>query len=171
MRPQIISYGLFIAIFICNTAHSATGKVDEAAGKTAFKIDPLTALQSSILATSETAMTATELDLLQHARRGKMEHWSMARAALVISGVTDEDEQKPYLAKIAEIVKESKEATADAHTQLAKAKALGKYLIENPLKAGYEAGSYKLPALLDTGHFNCVSSAILYSIMASKCDL
>ncbi len=171
MRSQFFWYGLVVAIFITNAAYSAPKPTDETPGKTAFKIDPLTALQSPILATPETAMTATEFDLLQHARRGKMEHWTMARAALVISGVTDEDEQKPYLAKIAEIVKGSKEATADAHTQLAKAKALGKYLIENPLSAGYDEGSYRLPALLDTGHFNCVSSAILYSIMAAKCDL
>jgi hypothetical protein len=59
----------------------------------------------------------------------------------------------------------------EAKTPLPKAKALGKYLIKNPLSAGYDAKSYTLPLLLETKHYNCVSSANLYSVMAKQCGL
>lgn len=171
MHHKFRAFGLLVAIVVTTAAHVAMGQAEDTPGKTAFKIDPLTALQSPLLATDDTATSATEFDLLQHASRNKMDHWSMARAALVISGVEDKDEQKTYLAKLAEIAAGCKEATANAHTQLAKAKALGKYLIENPLSAGYVSMCYKMPVMLDSGHYNCVSSAVLYSIMAEKCDL
>jgi hypothetical protein len=171
MHPQIRVCSLLVAILIANAARAETKPADETPGKTAFKIDPLTALQSSILATDATRISGTELDLLQHARRGKMEQWSMARAALVISGVMDEGEQQHYLDKLAEITKECQKVTADTNTPLGKAKALGKYLHENPMHAGYQSHQYSLRVLLDTGRYNCVSSAVLYNMMAKHCGL
>src|SRR5262245_48277580 len=59
--------------------------------KTAFKADPFKAMRSQFLQMNSPGpvATAAELDLLSDANDGTIEHWSMAKAALVICGVED----------------------------------------------------------------------------------
>ena len=191
MRCDRIFISLLAAILTASIAHAetkpanatksatetnpagGTQSTDDKPLRTAFKIDPLSALNSAILQTdaAKPAASDAEMDLLQHARRNKMEQWSMAKAALLISGVTDDEERKKYLAQLADIAKECKDKTDEAHTPLAKAKILAKYLHDTPMHAGYASNQYNLRVLLDTGHYNCVSSAVLFNMMAKHCGI
>ena len=49
-----------------------------------------------------------------------------------------------------------------------KSKAIIDYLLTGPLKAGYESNQYNMAKLLDTGHFNCVSSVVMFNIVARR---
>jgi len=143
------------------------------ARKTAFKVDPLEALHSPILRTNtgQSLATETELDLLLDANDGHVEHWSMAKAALVVCGVTDPARQKHYFAQLKQIEAGCKQATANTKNAEARARALGAYLLKEPMHAGYESRQSDLAVLLDTGKFNCVSSAVLYNMMAPRVGL
>jgi hypothetical protein len=116
--------------------------------------------------TGRPALTAEELDLFQDASDGHANHWSMAEASLLISGVTDRNERQQYVAQIKQICEEAKAATAGANTVKAKARLLAKYLLKSPMHAGYLSGQFDMRKLLDTGKFNCVSSAVLFLITA-----
>jgi hypothetical protein len=158
------------ALFVLTSTALAADKSAAVAHKTAFKIDPLKAMQASILTTDSNVaeISPAELKLLQDANDGHVEHSSMARAALVVCGIADPEKQKPYLAKLKAIDAECKQATAGIKSAEERAKALGKCLLKGPMKNGFLSGQSDLAVLLDTGKFNCVSSAILFNLMAPR---
>jgi hypothetical protein len=117
------------------------------------------------------ATTADENDLLHDVYGGNAGHWSMAEAALIVSGVADRTERQRFITQLNEIAVQAKAATANADTLKAKASILGKFLMKGPLQAGYVKDQYTLRNVLETGHFNCVSSAVLFTIMAHRVGL
>src|SRR5690349_20482828 len=68
--------------------------------KTAFKLDPYKVIRSKFLQAQARGPIATpaELELLNDANDGHVDHFSMARATLVICGVEDPAQQQHYLA-------------------------------------------------------------------------
>jgi hypothetical protein len=121
--------------------------------------------------TGQVALSPDELELFQEASTGRATHWTMADAAMLISGVTDRSERQRYVGQINQIIEQAKTATADAQTTKDKASALAKFLLKGPMHAGYVEGKFDMRTLLDTGHFNCVSSAALYIITAHAIGL
>lgn len=140
------------------------------ATKTAYKIDPYKAMQSKLLLTKSGKIRAnkTELELLLDADDGHVDHFTMAKAALVICGVTDPEKQKHYFEKLVKIDAEVKKNCAGIKSTKARAEALGKYLLAGPMKGGYVGNQSSLVTLLDTGKYNCVSSATLYNLLAPR---
>ena len=116
-------------------------------------------------------LTADEMNLFRDAADGRAEHWTMAEAALVASGVTDRNQRLGYMAQIDQITEEAKVATANAKTPKAKAKQLIMFLLKGPMKAGYVSGQFNLRVLLDTNEFNCCSSAALFIIVGHRLNM
>ena len=113
-------------------------------------------------------LTADELNLFRDAADGRAEHWSMAEAVLVASGVSNLNERQAYMAQIDQITADAKVATANAKTPRAKAKQLITFLLKGPMSAGYVSDQFNMKVLLDTKHFNCVSSAVLFMVVGHR---
>jgi tetratricopeptide (TPR) repeat protein len=85
--------------------------------------------------------------------------------------VTDADARKAYLSKIDALETEARDATADAETPYARGEKLLRFLHAGPMARGYSLHQSSLAVLLDTGKFNCVSSAVLYNVLARRLGL
>jgi hypothetical protein len=139
-----------------------------------FKVDAFTAIMQAEAIqthTGQPAVTADENSFLQDLHAGHAERWTMAEAALIVSGISDHTERQQFLAQLEQIAAQAETATANAKTLKAKASLLGKFLIKGPMHAGYVEDQYTLRNVLETGHFNCVSSAIMFTIMAHRIGL
>ena len=138
------------------------------------RLDAFTAVMQAEAIQSRTgqpAITPDENGLLQDIHGGHVDRWSMAEAALVVSGVSDRAERQQFLVQLEEIAVQAQTATANSKSLKAKASILGKFLIKGPLHAGYAKDQYTLRNVLETGHFNCVSSAVMFTIMAHRIGL
>lgn len=110
-----------------------------------------------------------ERRLFADAADGKLDRWSFAEAALLASGITEAPRRQAYLAKIDALEKEARTALDGAKTTAAKGEKLLKFLHAQTLAPkGYSALQTDVHVVLDTGKFNCVSSATLYNILAGR---
>ena len=136
-----------------------------------FRVDAFTVLNqvASFEANhGEFTMTPDEISLFQDMRSGYATHFSFAEAALITSGVHAAAQRQKYLAQIDEITAGCRDAIAKCNTNRTKSRAIMKYLLKGPMKAGYEHGQTLLSVVLDTGKFNCVSSATLFNIVCRR---
>ncbi len=90
---------------------------------------------------------------------------------LIVNGITDEAKRQHYRDRLNQITAEARKKTADANTPNEKADILVKYLFEGPCHGGFTTNQYDVCRLLDTGKFNCVSSSILYNLIAVRLGL
>jgi tetratricopeptide (TPR) repeat protein len=116
-------------------------------------------------------LTDDERKLFADARDGKLDDWSFAEACLVASGVTDAAKRKAYAAKIDAIEADARKAVEGAKSPREKAERLLKFLHDGPMKGGYESKQTDLHTILDTGTFNCVSSAVLFNVIGRRLGL
>jgi tetratricopeptide (TPR) repeat protein len=116
-------------------------------------------------------LTDDERKLFEEVRGGKLEKWSFAEACLIASGVTDSAKRKEYVAKLDKIEADARKAIEGAKTLREKAERLLKFLHDGPMKGGYESKQTDLHTILDTGKFNCVSSAALYNVIGRRLGL
>jgi hypothetical protein len=123
------------------------------------------------LSTGRQALSADETALIADARKGQLDQLSFAEAALIASGVTDSQKRQAYLTKLDKIEAGARPALAGATTPARKADRLLQYLHAGPMKPGYSWDPSSLPALLDTGKYNCLSSAVLYNIIGRRLGL
>ena len=89
----------------------------------AYRANAFQALMQAVSFESQAGrqpLTAEELNLFRDAADGRAEHWSMAEAVLVASGVSDRNERQAYMAQIDRITEDAKVATANAKTPRAK---------------------------------------------------
>ena len=185
MRSPLLSSLILATLLLAHPAHAQTRptamrpsngggqpapKSAALTSKTPFKLDPFLVLRSEFFRVELGGPVATEaeMELLYDANDGKVDNWSMAKAALVVCGVEDPQEQQQYFAQLKMIERGCKEATANIRSSRARAEALGKFLLEGPMHAGYVSGQSNFVETLNTGTFNCVSSAIMYNIMAPR---
>jgi tetratricopeptide (TPR) repeat protein len=116
-------------------------------------------------------LSPDEEHLLADAVAGKLDRWSFSDAALLASGVTDAARRKEYLCRLDALEADMRKATGGAGTQFEKGQQLLKFLHEGPMAKGYEREQSNLSTLLDTGKFNCISSATLYNVLARRLGL
>jgi len=114
------------------------------------------------------ALTEDERSLFEDARDGKLDKHSFADACLLASGVMETAKRKEYLGKLDAIEADARRVVEGAKTAAEKAERLLKFLHEGPMKGGYESKQTDLHTILDTGKFNCVSSATLFNVMALR---
>ncbi len=121
----------------------------------------------------DVAITADEAALFGDVKDGKFNKWSFDEAALLASGVTDAAKRKDYLKRLDALEAEAKTAVAGAKTPFEKGEKLLSWLHDKkgPLAKGYVSHQTNLSVILDTGTFNCVSSATLYNVLGKRLGL
>ncbi len=117
------------------------------------------------------AITPEEASLFADAADGRLDQWSFAEAALLASGIATAPARKAHLARLAAIEAEARQAVAGAATPFARGAALLRHLHAGPMSKGYVARQTDVSGILDTGRFNCVSSAALYNIIGRRLGL
>lgn len=139
----------------------------------AFKESPTKAFQvlEVVQKSVEVEINEDETSLFKDVGDGKLDRWSLAEAALLSNGILDVDRRKKYLDRLDRVTEQARQAIEDADTPYQKGELLLKWLHANVMKAGYEKHQTDLSVLLDTGKFNCVSSATLYNIIGLRLGL
>jgi len=162
------------ALWMTNFVQAGSGTcTDKAKAGYPFQVRPAEAFE--ILATlekstsSKVLVSKDEADFFAAINLGKNQPF--AEAALLASGVSDAAKRRQYLARIEELETEAKKATTDAKTPSEKGEKLLKFLHAGPMAKGYESKQTDLAALLDSGKFNCVSSATLYNVIGRRLGL
>ncbi|MFT7639028.1 MAG: tetratricopeptide (TPR) repeat protein [Pirellulaceae bacterium] len=152
-------------------SRSAPSTKYEFAESPAKTLDVLTSLKTS----KELAvkLNRDELSLFEDAQDGKFDSWTFAEAALMSSGVHDPRKRSSYLKEIDQLEEEARRVTHSASSDFEKADQLLTWMHSKsgPLSNGYRADQTDLSVVLDTGTFNCVSSATLYNILGRRLGL
>jgi tetratricopeptide (TPR) repeat protein len=117
------------------------------------------------------AVRDDEAALLADVQEGRFRTWTFAEAALLASGVTDAERRKGYAARIDALEKEAKAAVAGAKMPFEKGALLLRFVHTGPLSGGYRGGQTDLHTILESKTFNCVSSAVLYNVLALRLGL
>jgi tetratricopeptide (TPR) repeat protein len=131
--------------------------------------DVLRRLQGS--AALNLPITPDEASLFADARDGKLDEWSFAEAALLVSGVATAERRKAYLARLDALEAQARAATASAKGPFERGAALLRFLHSGPMAKGYASQQTDLSTVLEKGTFNCVSSAALYNVLARRLGL
>ncbi|MEC9002897.1 MAG: hypothetical protein VX644_05960 [Planctomycetota bacterium] len=139
----------------------------------AFKEAPAKAFQvlAAVQKSVDVKINPDETSLFKDAGDGKLDQWSLAEAALLSNGILEAGQRKKYLDQIDQITGQAQKLLKDTATPYQQGEQLLKWLHANVMKAGYEKHQTDLSVILDTGKFNCVSSATLYNIVALRLGL
>jgi len=140
-----------------------------------FEQKPVQALQTIArlkeFSTGRQALSADELALMADVQKGQLQKLSCAEAALIASGMTDGEKRKAYLDRLDKIEAGAREAVAGAATAAEKGDKLLQYLHAGTMKPGYEQNQSSVAGILDSGKYNCVSSAVMYNVIGRRLGL
>lgn len=114
------------------------------------------------------ALTDDEDRLFADAKAGKFTRVSFTEACLLAGGVTESRDRKKYMSRLDAIEAEARKATAGSRSVAEDGARLLRFLHAGPMAKGYKTEQTDLHVLLDTGEFNCVSSAALYTVMGQR---
>jgi tetratricopeptide (TPR) repeat protein len=117
------------------------------------------------------SVTADEQQAFAQAHAGPLDPAGFANLALLASGVTDAPRRAAYVRRLDQLAQQAGAALAAAATPADKAQALLGWLHKGPMAKGYRTEQTDLSVLLDSGEFNCVSSATIYNILALRLGL
>ncbi|WP_372369039.1 tetratricopeptide repeat protein [Candidatus Uabimicrobium sp. HlEnr_7] len=139
-----------------------------------FRFSPVSAQQiiNKLKKTTQVplAISAVEKPLLQDILDGQFDSFSIEEAVIIASGITDKNLARKYVNKLESIYRSIRKHLSRQSSEKNKARYLLLYLHKYHLKH-YDIASSNLIALLDRGIYNCVSSSLLYNIMAKKLGL
>jgi tetratricopeptide (TPR) repeat protein len=135
-----------------------------------FTTPPAKALEA-LAVSGKPAVSADEEGLFAAAREGGLGRWSFDEAALLASGVTDPAKRKEYFARLDDLEAGARKAVGQGNTPREKGEKLLTFLHDGAMAKGYESKQSRLDVLLDTGKYNCVSSAVLYNALARRLGL
>jgi tetratricopeptide (TPR) repeat protein len=118
-------------------------------------------------------ISADETKLFADVKGGKFTGWSFAEAALLASGDADPEKRKAHLERLDTLEAQARRAMAEAKTPFEKGEKLLAFLHSKtgPMAKGYKGQQTNLSGILDTGNYNCVSSAVLYNVLGRRFDL
>jgi tetratricopeptide (TPR) repeat protein len=145
--------------------------------KTAYAFSETPARAIDILSRLETssavglAVSADEQRAFQAAKAGRLDAQAFADLALLASGVLDPAQRRAYLAHIDSMEAKARQTLAKITGPAERGEALLKWLHANEMKSGYRSAQTNLSVLLDSKTFNCVSSAVMYNILALRLGL
>ena len=141
----------------------------------AFKESPAQAkdvlAQLGKLADVDVRLTDEERLLLNDARDGKLDDWTFAEAALLVDGVERGDRRQGLLQKLDVIAAAAGEHLDNSDESFQRASDLLSWLYSEGYLKQYSSNQSSLVRLLSDGTYNCVSSAILYSIIGCHLGL
>ena len=171
MRSRFVAIALFSTILSSPVLAGPKGKAQgyrysvppDKAFAVLAKLDPVFGESKPI--------SEDEKRLFADAADGKLDTVSFDEACLIASGATDHAKLQAYLKKLDELEKQARAALGDAKTPYEKGKKLLEFIHAGPMAKGYVGGQTNLDTLLDTGNFNCVSSAVLYNVLGRRFGL
>lgn len=117
------------------------------------------------------ALPAAEEAMLTDGADGRFDEGSFAAAALIASGVADAAALTGQLAVIDRLVAEAHAAVAGERDLAATGEKLLRLLHAGCFRGGYELHQTDVSTVLQTGRFNCVSSAVVYTIVGRRLGL
>ena len=117
------------------------------------------------------AVSPDEKLAFQKAQAGDLDPAAFADMALLASGVLDASKRRDYLRRIDALEAQARLALVKTRNSAERADALLRWLHREVLKNGYRSEQSDLAVLLDTKTFNCVSSAVIYNILALRLRL
>jgi len=117
------------------------------------------------------AVSPDEALAFQRAKAGELDPAAFADMALLASGVLDASKRRDYLRRIDALEAQARNALAKTRNAAERADALLRWLHREVLKNGYRREQSDLAVLLDTNTFNCVSSSVIYNILALRLGL
>jgi tetratricopeptide (TPR) repeat protein len=109
--------------------------------------------------------------LFADAADGQLDQFSLSCAALVASGVEDNDTLSHYTKRLDALMDELRRSGAVRGTPRQKAEAVFDFLHRRVLTKGYRLESTDLRQALDHGRFNCVSASVLFNCLAREFGL
>lgn len=140
----------------------------------AFKESPADALE--VVATLQKmsldlACPADEAAMLADGADGTFDGISFAEAALIASGEPDAAARASHLAIIDRLVADADRAVSGTGDLQGRGEAILRLLHAGPFKGGYALRQTDVSTVLETGRFNCVSSAVVYTIVGRRLGL
>jgi tetratricopeptide (TPR) repeat protein len=132
-------------------------------------IDILSRLQT--VSAVKLAVSPDEKLAFDKAKAGRLDAAGFADVALLASGVLDAARRKAYLARIDALAAKARAAVGTGGSPAERGEALLRWLHREALAKGYRATQTDLSVLLDEQTFNCVSSAVIYNILALRLGL
>ncbi len=139
----------------------------------AFKQSPVSALQviQGLKTVTQLRPRSTdELDMLEDARDGKLDRWSLADAALLAQGIAARSSRDAYKAKLTALERAASQALAGVTDPMQRGEKLLAWLHATVLR-DYQPEQMYLTVLLDTYAFNCVSATVLYTLLGERLGL
>jgi tetratricopeptide (TPR) repeat protein len=115
--------------------------------------------------------TTLEQRLFADAADGRWDQHSLWSAALIASGVNDDQSLQRYLQQAAALVDELRRSGAVNGSAKQKAQAVFEFMHRRILTAGYQFDATDLTSALDKGMFNCVSASVLFNCLAEQFGL
>ncbi|MEZ5653551.1 MAG: hypothetical protein R3E87_23700 [Burkholderiaceae bacterium] len=112
-----------------------------------------------------------ERSLFADAADGRLDQWQTAEAALLVSGVADGRRRARLQARLNDWVGDARRATSGLRDPMARARRLLTWMHERALTGRYRAEQTDLSTLIETGDYNCVSSAVLYALIGTELGL
>jgi tetratricopeptide (TPR) repeat protein len=120
-------------------------------------------------ASGRVELSPDEKALVADVKDGRFATWSFAEAALLASGVTGREQRRAYLDRLDALERQAAAASSGARTPLEKGeKLLGWLHGKSGALKKYQAKQTNLSDLLDTGLYNCVSSAVAYNVLGRR---
>jgi HEAT repeat protein/tetratricopeptide (TPR) repeat protein len=169
---RFYSTGKALRVAIAEAA--VVGRDGPPVSRYAFKESPARAIDALARLKKLTALNINpskeEAELFADARAGKLDKWTFADAALLASGVARDDQRQKYRKRLALLEKEARKAVARGNPHQ-KGEKLLRWLHPQALGKGYVGKHTDLSLLLDQQTFNCVSSAVLYNVLARRLGL
>ena len=116
-------------------------------------------------------LSEDEESLFRDAADGKFDDFSFAEASLISSGVSEEQLRQTYLDQIKRLEQEASREIGESLSPFEKGQKLLEWLHRRSLSQGYVDSQNDISVALDSGTFNCLSSATLYNILARRIGL
>jgi tetratricopeptide (TPR) repeat protein len=151
------------------------GREGPPASQYAFKESPVRALdvlsKLKKISRLQLEVSTDETALFADVKDGKFQKWTFADAALMASGVTNPAKRKTYATRLDWMTESAKKAIAGGKSPETKADLLLRWLHGGTMAKGYKLNQTDLHTILESGTFNCVSSAVLYNVIGRRLGL
>lgn len=109
-----------------------------------------------------------EYEVFEQARAGDLPWDTFVKASLLASNITDQNKQNAYIQKLETLTQQANSAIGSVQSKADQGRALLSWLHQTVLTNGYFSGQTDLSTVLDRGTYNCVSSAVIYNILAKR---
>jgi regulator of sirC expression with transglutaminase-like and TPR domain len=134
-------------------------------------VTPTEALDRLSRAGHVAPVSAREAALIKDANDGRFDDDSLTDVCCVVAGVTDPDRLRTCRERLDQLIADARKQITGTNSTEESAANLHRFLHAGPMAKGFNADQTDLHTLLDTGVFNCVSSATLYTIVGRRLGL